>query len=103
MFELSVRSFAGRLHAMSCHAGSVSICDRLKYRYGNYQQDWEALFQERAKGVQNVEFIRYVVNFIIEQAKHHIAISEVRMSVQGLLILVVLAVAGHDTNPALRS
>jgi hypothetical protein len=64
---------------------SGSICDRLKQRYGNYQQDWKSLFKIQEKNIQDFEFIQYIVNFIIEQAKHNIVISEV-----GLEFVIIL-------------
>ncbi|CAF0837002.1 unnamed protein product [Adineta steineri] len=56
----------------------ISLCDRLKQRYENNQQDWKSLFQDQIqdKNSRDVEFIRYIVNSIIEQAKHNIVISE---------------------------
>ncbi|CAF3857953.1 unnamed protein product [Rotaria sp. Silwood2] len=57
---------------------SVSLCDRLKQRYGNYQQNLQSLFHDdlQKKNTRDIEFIRYIVNYIIEQAKHNIVISE---------------------------
>ncbi|CAF0766517.1 unnamed protein product [Rotaria sordida] len=57
---------------------SVSLCDRLKQRYGNCQQNLQALFHDEIpkKNTRDIEFIRYIVNYIIEQAKHNIVISE---------------------------
>ncbi|CAF0807400.1 unnamed protein product [Rotaria sordida] len=57
---------------------SVSLCDRLKQRYGNCQQNLQALFHDEIpkKNIRDIEFIRYIVNYIIEQAKHNIVISE---------------------------
>jgi hypothetical protein len=52
----------------------LSICDRLKQRYGNSQQNWEWFSKN---GGKDFEYIQYIVNFIIEQAKHNIVISEV--------------------------
>ncbi|CAF0833039.1 unnamed protein product [Adineta steineri] len=56
----------------------ISLCDRLKQRYENNQQDWKSLFQDQIqdKNSRDIEFIRYIVNSIIEQAKHNIVISE---------------------------
>ncbi|CAF0783605.1 unnamed protein product [Adineta steineri] len=54
----------------------ISLCDRLKQRYENNQQDWKSLFQVQDKNSRDIEFIRYIVNSIIEQAKHNIVISE---------------------------
>ena len=48
----------------------MSICDRLRQRYGNSQQ-----FSKDCG--KDFEYIQYIVNFIIEQAKHSIVISEV--------------------------
>jgi hypothetical protein len=53
------------------------LCDRLKQRYGNFQQDWQSLFKIQEKNFQDFELIQYIVNFIIEQAKYNIVISEV--------------------------
>ncbi len=36
--------------------------------------------QIQEKNVRDIEFIRYIVNFIIEQAKYNIVISEVRFN-----------------------
>ncbi len=36
--------------------------------------------QIQEKNVRDTEFIRYIVNFIIEQAKYNIVISEVRFN-----------------------
>jgi len=56
---------------------SGTLCDRLKQRYGNFQQDWQSLFKIQERNSQDFEFIQYIVNFIIEQTKHNIVISEV--------------------------
>jgi hypothetical protein len=59
-----------------------SIYERLKQRYGNSRGDGRSLFQvgekkQSEKISRDFEFIQYIVNFIIEQAKHNIIISEV--------------------------
>ncbi|CAF3461118.1 unnamed protein product [Rotaria sp. Silwood1] len=56
----------------------VSLCDRLKQRYGNCQQNLQSLFHDeiQKKNIRDIDFIRYIVNYVIEQAKHNIVISE---------------------------
>ncbi|CAF3461419.1 unnamed protein product [Rotaria socialis] len=56
----------------------VSLCDRLKQRYGIDPPNPKLMLHDPSekKHIRDIDFIRYIVNFIIEQAKHNIVISE---------------------------
>ncbi|CAF1511827.1 unnamed protein product [Rotaria magnacalcarata] len=56
----------------------VSLCDRLKQRYGIDPPNPKLMLHDPSekKHIRDIDFIRYIVNFVIEQAKHNIVISE---------------------------
>ncbi|CAF5202652.1 unnamed protein product [Rotaria magnacalcarata] len=62
----------------SAYKSSVSLCDRLKQRYGIDPPNPKLMLHDPSekKHIRDIDFIRYIVNFVIEQAKHNIVISE---------------------------